>query len=386
MENRCQRCFTKKAIFNCPSCTKYHNFCQNCDEYIHSFKKSKSHKRYFLNSSSLSNLYPTNKASFNNFHTDILDNNNQLNTSNFSNKRPLNTFPLERASSPQKSIKQENTTPSFYKFQNYYNSTNSNTKTNATNKINKSNKKSNSNKKIKSINNYYNSNNPISIKNQIEYIQQNISEQINQVLSNIDINNQKMNYKQQLDEIEKKYQEQISQIMQIKNDEINILESEINEANKTNETLMNEISRANEDNNVKVIELTNIINMLTDELNQKEEQLMILKGNSQKNEINHYNNIDEEKDMISRDYENKINNILNTVELNQQKLLNAIKEKEVIIHNLINCNQNKNDEFNEFVSKINEDNQNLKDITQQSIGLAKYSLVNPLCSNDDNNK
>jgi len=315
-----------------------------------------------------------------------LDNNNQLNTSNFSNKRPLNTFPLERASSPQKSIKQENTTPSFYKFQNYYNSTNSNTKTNATNKINKSNKKSNSNKKIKSINNYYNSNNPISIKNQIEYIQQNISEQINQVLSNIDINNQKMNYKQQLDEIEKKYQEQISQIMQIKNDEINILESEINEANKTNETLMNEISRANEDNNVKVIELTNIINMLTDELNQKEEQLMILKGNSQKNEINHYNNIDEEKDMISRDYENKINNILNTVELNQQKLLNAIKEKEVIIHNLINCNQNKNDEFNEFVSKINEDNQNLKDITQQSIGLAKYSLVNPLCSNDDNNK
>jgi len=384
MENRCQRCFTKKAIFNCPSCTKYHNFCQNCDEYIHSFKKSKTHKRYFLNPPNSSNIFPINKTSFNNFYTENLNNNNELNSSNFSNKKPLNTFPLDHAaSSPPKSIKQENTTPSFYKFQNYYNSTNSNTKTNKTNKTNKLN---NSNKKIKSINNYYNSNNPTSIKNQIEYIQQNISEQINQVLSNLDNNNQNMNYKQKLDEIEKKYQEQINQIMKIKNDEINILESEIKEANNTNETLMNEISKANEDNNIKVIELTNIVNMLTDELNQKEEQLLILKGNSKKNEISRYNNIDEEKDIISRDYENKIKNILNTVEHNQQKLLNVIKEKEVIIHNLINCNQDRNDEFNEFISKMNEDNQNLKDITEKSIGLAKYNLVNSLCNNDDNNK
>ena len=208
-----------------------------------------------------------------------------------------------------------------------------------------------------------------------------MSDQIGQILQHIDNNNENMNYEQQLNEIEKNYQEQINKLMEIKNKEINNLENEIKEANKTNQTLINEISKANDDNNVKVIELTNIINILTDELNQKEEQILILKGNSEKNEALVQNEINEEKDNICFEYEKKIDNILNISEHNQQKLMNVIKEKDIIIQNLIKCNQDTNNKFNEFVEKIKDENQKLKDITQQSIGMAKYNISNSTNNN-----
>ena len=194
-----------------------------------------------------------------------------------------------------------------------------------------------------------------------------MSNQIGQILLSIDNNDENINYEEQLNEIEKNYQGQINKLMEIKNKEINKLE--------------NEISKANDDNNIKDIELTNIINLLTDELNQKEEQILILKGNSEKNEALIQNEIDEEKDNICSEYEQKINNILNISEHNQQKLMNVIKEKDVIIQNLIKCNQDKNDKFNEFVEKISDDNQKLRDITQESIGMAKYNLVNSMNNN-----
>ena len=55
-----------------------------------------------------------------------------------------------------------------------------------------------------------------------------------------------------------------------------------------------------------------------------------------------------------------------------------IKEKEIIIQNLINSNKNRTEEFNSFVEQIEKDNQNLKNITEKSIGLAKYNLINDI--------
>ena len=57
-----------------------------------------------------------------------------------------------------------------------------------------------------------------------------------------------------------------------------------------------------------------------------------------------------------------------------------IKEKEIIIQNLINSNKNRTEEFNSFVEQIEKDNQNLKNITEKSIGLAKYNLINDINS------
>ena len=88
--------------------------------------------------------------------------------------------------------------------------------------------------------------------------------------------------------------------------------------------------------------------------------------------------MEKEKESISKEYEKKINNILNISEHNQIKLRNVIKEKEIIIQNLININKNKKEQFNQFINKINEDNQDLKNIAEKSIGLAKYNLINDI--------
>ena len=319
MEKNCERCFNKKAIFNCPSCDKCHNLCQSCDNFIHSLNNTKFHKRQYI--------YSHNKDSFYNY------NDYNYNKSYYNSKNS-----------------QENNSNSFYNFQSYYNSDN--------------------------INNKDNEYELSSIKNQIKNAQKNISEQLNKILLNIDNCNKNLNYDGRLKEIENNYKEKISLLISEKNKEIKRLELEMNKANSVNQKLIKEITEKNKDNNSKIIDLTNIVNHLTDELNKKEEEIIKIKNNEKRNEFEKNNGIEYEKGRISKEYEKKINNILNISEHNQQKLKSVIKEKEMIIQNLINCNKDKTDEFNTFINKINDGNLELKNITEKSIGLAKYNLLN----------
>ena len=319
MEKNCERCFNKKAIFNCPSCDKCHNLCQSCDNFIHSLNNTKFHKRQYI--------YSHNKDNFD-YYNDYNYSKSYYNSKN----------------------SQENNSNSFYNFQSYYNSDN--------------------------ISNKDNEYELSSIKNQIKNAQKNISEQLNKILLNIDNCNKNLNYDGRLKEIENNYKEKISLLISEKNKEIKRLELEMNKANSVNQKLIKEITEKNKDNNSKIIDLTNIVNHLTDELNKKEEEIIKIKNNEKRNEFEKNNGIEYEKGRISKEYEKKINNILNISEHNQQKLKSVIKEKEMIIQNLINCNKDKTDEFNTFINKINDGNLELKNITEKSIGLAKYNLLN----------
>ena len=320
MEKNCERCFNKKAIFNCPSCDKYHNLCQSCDNnFIHSLNNTKFHKRQYI--------YSHNKDNFD-YYNDYNYSKSYYNSKN----------------------SQENNSNSFYNFQSYYNSDN--------------------------ISNKDNEYELSSIKNQIKNAQKNISDQLNKILLNIDNCNKNLNYDGRLKEIENNYKEKISLLISEKNKEIKRLELEMNKANSLNQKLIKEITEKNKDNNSKIIDLTNIVNHLTDELNKKEEEIIKIKNNEKRNEFEKNNGIEYEKGRISKEYEKKINNILNISEHNQQKLKSVIKEKEMIIQNLINCNKDKTDEFNTFINKINNGNLELKNITEKSIGLAKYNLLN----------
>ena len=319
MEKNCERCFNKKAIFNCPSCDKYHNLCQSCDNFIHSLNNTKFHKRQYI--------YSHNKDNFD-YYNDYNYSKSYYNSKN----------------------SQENNSNSFYNFQSYYNSDN--------------------------ISNKDNEYELSSIKNQIKNAQKNISDQLNKILLNIDNCNKNLNYDGRLKEIENNYKEKISILISEKNKEIKRLELEMNKANSVNQKLIKEITEKNKDNNSKIIDLTNIVNHLTDELNKKEEEIIKIKNNEKRNEFEKNNGIEYEKGRISKEYEKKINNILNISEHNQQKLKSVIKEKEMIIQNLINCNKDKTDEFNTFINKINNGNLELKNITEKSIGLAKYNLLN----------
>ena len=84
-------------------------------------------------------------------------------------------------------------------------------------------------------------------------------------------------------------------------------------------------------------------------------------------------------------YEEKINNILNISDENQKKLLNIIKEKERIIQELINANQNKADNYNNIINKLERENEGFKDVTQRSIYLAENNIYNKFLNNLDNN-
>jgi hypothetical protein len=148
--------------------------------------------------------------------------------------------------------------------------------------------------------------------------------------------------------------------------------------NSINQKLINEISEKNIDNNSKIIELTNIVNSLTDELNRKEEEIIKIRNNHNKNKSENDMETSLEKERIIKEYEKKINNIINISEHNQQKLRSVIKDKEIIIQNLINCNKNKTEQFNTFVNELEKDNKALKNITEKSIGLAKYNLINQI--------
>ena len=48
---KCQRCWTQKALFRCPSCEKNQILCNKCDTYIHSMNQYKLHQRYGLSES-----------------------------------------------------------------------------------------------------------------------------------------------------------------------------------------------------------------------------------------------------------------------------------------------------------------------------------------------
>ena len=318
MDKKCERCLNKKAIFNCPSCDKYHNFCESCDNFIHILNKTKYHKRQYIYSNS--NSEDNNEKNDYNFSKNYFSNNNQ-----------------------------DNATSSLSRNQNLY-------------KIN------------------YNNNeiNISSIKEQIENVQKNMSNQINKILLNIDNYNPNLNYDKKLKELENNYKEKINNLIYEKNKEIKDLELEMNMENSINQKIINEISEKNKDNNNEIIELTNIVNSLTDELNRKEEEIIKIKNNKNRRKQENNIEIEKEKERISKNYEKKINNIINISEHNQQKLKNVIKDKEIIIQNLINCNKNKTEQFNIFVNKLEKDNNALKNIAQKSIGLAKYNLINQI--------
>ena len=318
MDKKCERCLNKKAIFNCPSCEKYHNFCESCDNFIHILNKTKYHKRQYIYSNS--NNEDNNEKNDYNFNKNYYSNNNK-----------------------------DNTASTFSKNQNLYNISYNN------NEINMS-----------------------SIKEQIENVQKNMSNQINKILLNIDNYNPNLNYEKKLKEFENNYKEKINNLIDEKNKEIKDLELVMNMENSINQKLINEISEKNRDNNTEIIELTNLVNSLTDELNRKEEEIIKIKNNKSIRKKENNLEIEKEKERLSKEYEKKINNIINISEHNQQKLRNVIKDKEIIIQNLINCNKIKTEQFNIFVNKLEKDNNALKNITEKSIGLAKYNLINQI--------
>ena len=457
---KCQRCWTQKALFRCPSCEKHQILCNKCDTYIHSMNKNKFHQRFGLSdnyknmvvnpvSNKINNeirkIRPKSRKNIRNekntnnnlymkkSYDDInntnncnqskeniknltslneIDNVNYMNNTNsfikrnktfqLNNNENIDEKPITKIISNNNNEKGNQSDIFVYKYnsgsndnieenlnQNEYKNNNSENISQKLNLLNSSqsnqfnNNIFNSTEKellyqvplnnfnIEKENNSYES---YKIKSQIEEAAKNMIGDMSQIITNI--NNEERNFNNKCLELEVKYNKRIKEIKYSKNNIISNLKYKIREMNRNNEQLKNDLKNLDQIQNSKCEELLNVITTLKNSINNKEEEIYYMKKqlNDEKKFAN--NNNEEEKNNLCYLYEEKINTILNKSDENQKKLLDIIKEKERIIQELINANQNKTYNYNNLINKFQKENEEFKDVTQRSINLAGNNVYN----------
>lgn len=461
---KCQRCWTQKALFRCPSCEKHQILCNKCDTYIHSMNKNKLHQRFGLSdnykniiihpvSNKINNEIRKAKPKSrkinvskkinknlnkneNKSYDEIINNNDNDkdhikaitsglndfdNTNYMSNTNNLikrnKTFQLnniDNISNNKNNIsleEKENQSDIFiYKYNSTMNKNedkiNDNTKySNKSEIVEQKLNFLNSNQNINDNKNLYNSKqnfpyevslNNFNIKNKndkntnyesykiktkIEEAAKNMIGDMSEILSNI--TNEEQNFKNKYSELEIKYNNRLKEIRQEKDEIISNLKYKINEMHKNNELLKQDLIKVDQEHNSKCQELVNMISILKNKINYKEEELYHIKNQLDKEEKTDNDNNENEKNNLCYQYEEKINNILNISDENQQKLLDIIKEKESIIQELINANKNKTYNYNNLINKFKRENEEFKDVTQRSIYLAGNNVYNKFLNDLD---
>ena len=454
---KCQRCWTQKAIFRCPSCEKHQILCNKCDTYIHSMNKNKFHQRFGLSdnykniimnpvSNKINNEIRKTKPKLrkinaskkknknlnkneNKSYDKIINNNDKNkghkeamtsglnefnNTNNMNNTNNIfkrsKTFQLSNVDNISKNKintffeEKENQSDIFvYKYNSIMNKNedkiNDNTKySNKSEIVNQKMNFLNSNQNFNDITNLYNSeqnfpyevslnnfniknNNDNStnyesykIKTKIEEVAKNMIGDMSEILSNI--TNEEQNFKNKCSELDIKYNNRLKEIEQTKDEIISNLKYKINEMHKNNELLKQDLIKVDQEHNSKCQELVNMISILKNKINDKEEELCYIKNQLNEEEKADNDNNENDKNNLCYQYEEKINNILNLSDENQKKLLDIIKEKERIIQELINANQNKTYNYNNLINKFKRENEEFKDVTQRSIYLAGNNVYN----------
>ena len=454
---KCQRCWTQKAIFRCPSCEKHQILCNKCDTYIHSMNKNKFHQRFGLSdnykniimhpvSNKINNEIRKTKPKLrkinaskkknknlnkneNKSYDEIINNNdknkgnkevitselNEFNNTNYINNtnnifKRSKTFQLSNIDNISKNKinncleEKENQSDIFvYKYNSIMNKNedkiNDNTKySNKSEIVNQKMNFLNSNQNFNDITNLYNSeqnfpyevslnnfniknNNDNStnyesykIKTKIEEVAKNMIGDMSEILSNI--TNEEQNFKNKCSELDIKYNNRLKEIEQTKDEIISNLKYKINEMQKNNEQLKQDLIKVDQEHNSKCQELVNMISILKNKINDKEEELCYIKNQLNEEEKADNDNNENDKNNLCYQYEEKINNILNLSDENQKKLLDIIKEKERIIQELINANQNKTYNYNNLINKFKRENEEFKDVTQRSIYLAGNNVYN----------
>lgn len=454
---KCQRCWTQKAIFRCPSCEKHQILCNKCDTYIHSMNKNKFHQRFGLSdnykniimhpvSNKINNEIRKTKPKLrkinaskkknknlnkneNKSYDEIINNNdknkgnkevitselNEFNNTNYINNtnnifKRSKTFQLSNVDNISKNKinnfleEKENQSDIFvYKYNSIMNKNedkiNDNTKySNKSEIVNQKMNFLNSNQNFNDITNLYNSeqnfpyevslnnfniknNNDNStnyesykIKTKIEEVAKNMIGDMSEILSNI--TNEEQNFKNKCSELDIKYNNRLKDIEKTKDEIISNLKYKINEMHKNNEQLKQDLIKVDQEHNSKCQELVNMISILKNKINDKEEELYYIKNQLNEEEKADNDNNENDKNNLCYQYEEKINNILNLSDENQKKLLDIIKEKERIIQELINANQNKTYNYNNLINKFKRENEEFKDVTQRSIYLAGNNVYN----------
>ena len=396
--DKCERCQNKEATLQCMNCCSFRNLCQGCDSFIHSLPTKKNHSRIpigsilsgeqtripsqFLSGENTERLINEQRENCCNEHENILENkqlenpninindnkilnsninpcnsqfqsnsnlnfvqntfsneNNNNNNQNLNNELPEN-FKVERINSPN----QQNT------FSTQPNSTVLNSKLYFAENYSKDyvNELKNIFRKEKEQLEFKNKtlqNNLDSLKFKFAEQMNDLSKQLEDIQrnNNITLDNLKNNYEQKLIELNNEHQIEVESL---KND-IDNLEEKEKELNDKYEKELSEKDKI-------ILNLNNKIEELQNNLSEKTEENYRMKNSFDLMTQQYEQKFNDDKNKLIKDYEDKINNIVDNVECTKNKLLKLVDDREFDIKNILDTKKTE-------LFKLNEENEKLKE-------------------------
>lgn len=354
---KCQRCNSKEAMFACMQCESFRLLCERCDNYIHGLPGKKGHNRVAMTPQGEESLRSKQKNNNNTNNEqqelpplkETIDNNNDMYNSGYSNN--VISSKDEDQMNVEVSIsnnKQRGNNDKEFSYSTLYSRDYLN--------------------ELKSI---YNKDKidlecqGSSLRSGLEKIRLNFGEQLKSLSSQLE--EFEFAHANASKSLEAKYREKYQNIIYDKDNMISSLKDTVSALQKQNETLHSELKSQNEENHQKIIEYERHIQQLQNEIIKKEEENYILKSQID-NIVSHNQNIlQSESTRLMTQYENKIHQILNDVDLNREQLLKIITERENDIKNLVSSNRQQSEELIATVKRLKEENEKINHQLQNAI-------------------
>ncbi|MCQ2816274.1 MAG: hypothetical protein MJ252_03310 [archaeon] len=188
----------------------------------------------------------------------------------------------------------------------------------------------------------------------MEKIQKEFSEKINSILSQIE--SYEIAQSSSANSLESRYKNRITEINYDKDRIIDQLKNELENVKKDNESISNRMNTQMEENRNKIFLYQNNIKELEQKLIKKEEELFITKSQMEGLITQYQKTSENEKIRTESEYEKKIQSILKESEIERDKLLGIIKQREEDIQNVIKNNQEQSNDLLNTARKLKEDN------------------------------
>ena len=398
--DKCERCQNKEATLQCMNCCSFRNLCQACDSFIHSLPTKKNHTRILINSIYSGEQTRVPSQYISNDNTERLYNDQRENCCNehekFLQTQQINNNDTKNYSN---SNRINNQTESILKNNSNYNpcdnqNQNLNNFSNSENQI--INNELPENIKIDKINlpcqplqntfstqpnstvlnsklyfadnyskEYVNELRNVfrkekeelefknkTLQNNLDSLKFKFTEQMNDLTkqlediqrnNNITLESLKNNYEQKLIELNNEHQIEVDSLKH----EIESLEEKGNELNNQYQKDMNEKQEI-------ISNLNNTIEDLKNTLSKKNEENYKMKNSFDLMTKQYEQKFNDDKEKLIKEYEDKINNIVDNVECTKNKLLKLVDDREFDIKNALDTKKSE-------LNKLNEENQKLKE-------------------------
>lgn len=328
--DKCQRCKVKDSSLQCVNCSSFRTLCSRCDSFIHSLPTKQNHTR--IPTIIASSEQTIMQSPF--IKTDNNSNNEkeQIQNENQEKKEEIK-LPIQEA--PSNSTSSSILSSKFY-YSNQYTKDYVNEIKNVflkeKNELEFKNKTLQNNLDRLKLSFTEQMNN---LTNELEEIQKN---------NNITLNAMKDNYENKIMQLQKEHQIEVESL---KNDIIHL------EQSKTEQSEI--IYKEKDDSNRVICKLNSRIKELEDQLRKKDDEMLKIKNSFDVMMTQNEQMLKDQKQQIITEYEDRIEKIVNDVDVAKDKLLKLVDEREIDIKNIVDSNKTEIYKLNEIISKQQEE-------------------------------